>query len=171
MAQPTVLTGTLRKMSLDQLDPWSQFTQIWDYIGYLAHAREQIHFKCCTCDRWFSSRATHYDVAREPEVWKSSMTQGSNCCAWSYFKDGRWGIHGGYGSTIADMSEFWYLKDFPTESQDPICDYCLLDMIKNGTIMDSQNELEAFPRCKAKQGCAMWENHEGDCSAWVMVKL
>jgi hypothetical protein len=39
------------------------------------------------------------------------------------------------------MREFWYLRDYPTEPVDGICDWCIRRMLRDGEIMDSGKEL------------------------------
>jgi hypothetical protein len=71
--------------------------------------------------------------------------QGNYICGWNYVDNGRWVLHCGYGSDF-DMKEFWYINNYPTVEQDPICDWCIRRMLSNGTLIDSHKEmnLEGF---------------------------
>lgn len=68
-------------------------------------------------------------------------TQGYRCCAWTYLDhrdDGncRWKLTGGYGSTVADMIDFEFVKDHPTVAENPICDDCVRKMIDAGILVE-----------------------------------
>lgn len=116
-------------------DTWNLWTRAWYIIG--RHAEVNLiadnTVTCKICGQIYDSY--------------SRMTggnhgiQGHEICAWSkQLPDGRWVIHCGYGSEF-DLSEFWYLKDFPEKSVDGICDWCLRRMARDGIIMKSGKEL------------------------------
>lgn len=109
-------------------DPeWNAWTRAWYVIGEHAHvdlcANRTI--SCRMCSQLYNSYG-----------WREGSFQGHDICAWAKFKDGRWSIHCGYGSDF-DMHEFWYIKDYPTEPIDGICDWCIRRMVRDGVIIDS----------------------------------
>ena len=116
-------------MSYNQLDEagdkWGQFTWIFKVIGEIYSQSTREHIKCTQCDRHFE--AYGYEVAGK------AVLQANDCNAWSVEKEGKWVIHCGYGSSY-DMHEYFYLRDFPTNSEDPICDYCIERMKHSGQI-------------------------------------
>jgi hypothetical protein len=64
-----------------------------------------------------------------------SDTQGNDCAAgvWQD-EDGRWMLTGGYGSTLADMSRFVFVKNAPTARAAVVCDACIQQRIDAGDL-------------------------------------
>lgn len=115
-------------------DPWNVWTRAWFLIGQ--HAEVELHAKftvdCKICSQTYNSY--EYSTDRRDSI------QGHDICAWiKKLSDGRWVIHCGYGSEF-DLMEFWYLKDFPVQEIDGICDWCIRRMLRDGVIMDSGKE-------------------------------
>jgi hypothetical protein len=150
-------------MSMDQLDHYTQFTWVWCIFGQMEKIRQTKHIECSRCPRWFESY--EIDPANGDPV-----IQATHCCAWSFYKDGRWQLACGYGSSY-DMNLYWYIDNFPLKAQDPICDYCIEDMLSNGTLINTHAEEPGFPKCTVKEGCTMVGGHDGDCYVMCMVKL
>lgn len=63
--------------------------------------------------------------------YSGSETQGYGCASVLYKKDGKWFIHGHYGSRLFDMSIYRIIDNgepwdgAPTEPMNPICDICI----------------------------------------------
>lgn len=113
------------------MNNWNIFTRNWYIVGQHAGVdlRASITVSCKTCRQIYDSEA-------DPNE-SSTANQGFNISAWSHqLPDGRWAISCGYGSDF-DFSEFWYLKNFPTQPVEGICDWCIRRMLKEGTIMHS----------------------------------
>ena len=109
---------------------WNAWTRMFYLVGRHAEVdlRAQNTITCRQCGQ-------HYDA------YEHGHMQGHDICAWSKFENGRWVIHCGYGSDF-DLSEFWYIRDYPTEPVDGICDWCIRRMLAAGVIIDSGKELQ-----------------------------
>lgn len=114
---------------------WNIFTWNWRQVGILFRTVQGL-FETVTCSLCGS---IHESYGNE------TQHQGHDLCAWAVKGEntGRWSIHCGYGSSF-DMTEFWYINDYPTETIPAICDMCILRMLKAGTIIDSGNELDPY---------------------------
>jgi hypothetical protein len=105
---------------------WNAWTRAWYLVGEHAAVdlRAQHTVECKLCHQIYDG-------------YGHSTTQGHNICAESRrVKPGRWMIVCGYGSCF-DMHELWYLRYFPDEPVDGICDWCILRMLRAGIIMDA----------------------------------
>lgn len=49
--------------------------------------------------------------------------------------EGEWFIQGGYGSTHFDTDRYRFVRNFPTERVDPICDGCVQKFIDDGDVV------------------------------------
>lgn len=106
---------------------WNAFTRSWFLIGEHAEVdlRAARTVACKQCGQIYNR-------------FSDGHVQANDMCAWSFQKpDGRWVVQGGYGSTVADLRELWYLKNYPSEPVDGICDFCIMRMIGDGTLIDS----------------------------------
>jgi len=115
---------------------WNVWTRSWYLIGEHAYVdmRASRTVACRICAQHYDSyESMHRDCGR-PAI------QGHDICADIRFRDGRWIIVCGYGSSF-DLMEFWYLRDFPTKPIDGVCDWCIRRMVRDGVIMDSGKEL------------------------------
>lgn len=113
-------------------DPeWNAWTRAWYIIGEHAFIdlKTNCTVSCRMCCQLYDKYWPEYNSENE-------RIQGHDICAESKFKDGRWIIIGGYGSDF-DIHEFWYIKDYPTEPIDGICDWCIRRMVRDGIIIDS----------------------------------
>jgi hypothetical protein len=116
---------------------WNQFVRAWLKIAEHYGVDNQPTTVCKGgCGQTYDTYGHNQDDGRH-------IIQGSHICAWSAFSNGRWVIHCGYGSDF-DLTEFWYIDQFPTESVDGICDWCIRRMLRDGIIINSglENTLE-----------------------------
>lgn len=109
---------------------WNAWTRCWYLVG--EHAYVDLR----------ASRTVSCRICAQVYDWYGmDRCQGNDMAAWSrQLADGRWVIHCGYGSDF-DMSEFWYLSNYPTEPVDGICDWCIRRMVRDGVLVNSGKEL------------------------------
>jgi len=69
-----------------------------------------------------------YDTGEKP-------TQGDDCAASIYQKDGEWYVAGHYGSGHFDMDRLRFIANHPTAPLDPVCDQCLNERIAVGDLI------------------------------------
>ena len=111
--------------------------RILDELVEIAH-RERIgrfyedewvgHVTCSWC------KSRHMMIMNGP-------TQGVDCCAHVFERDGQWWLAGGYGSTVADMTLFKFVKKPPREPANPVCDACIRVLLSSGDLVE-ERELE-----------------------------
>lgn len=119
---------------MDDNSWWNRWTRMLYLVGQHASVdlKAACTITCKICNQIYDS----YETAHG----NKTSIQGHDICAESRkLADGRWVIVCGYGSDF-DLSEFWYLKDFPTTPIDGICDWCIRRMMRDGVIMDSGKE-------------------------------
>lgn len=63
------------------------------------------------------------------------QTQGDDCAASVYQKDGEWYVAGHYGSSHFDMDRLRFIANRPTAPLDPVCDQCLIERIAAGDLI------------------------------------
>jgi hypothetical protein len=82
---------------------------------------------CEWCKNRFRS-IIPYDTGEKP-------TQGDDCAASVYQKDGEWYVAGHYGSGHFDMDRLRFIANHPTAPLDPVCDQCLNERIAVGDLV------------------------------------
>lgn len=63
-------------------------------------------------------------------------TQGDDVASGIFDINGEWFIQGAYGSTHFDTSRYRFVKNFPTERVDPVCDGCFQKFIDDGDVVE-----------------------------------
>jgi hypothetical protein len=69
-------------------------------------------------------------------------TQGDDCAASVYQKDGEWYVAGHYGSGHFDMDRLRFIANHPTAPLDPVCDQCLTERIAVGDLIHDGDSVE-----------------------------
>jgi hypothetical protein len=64
----------------------------------------------------------------------SSPSQGDDVAASIYNVEGVWFIQGHYGSSHFDCERYRYIRNFPTERVDPVCDGCFQSIVDSGDV-------------------------------------
>lgn len=114
------------KVPLSVKDPHAQ-DLLWDYAKRHREIDKEFSddlelaliaagFPVVVC-QWCSSR---HRVA-VPD----STTQGCDCAAAVFQRDGSWWLQGFYGSTVADLYLFKFRKNEPKERASVVCDECI----------------------------------------------
>jgi hypothetical protein len=70
-----------------------------------------------------------------PYEQEGKQTQGDDCAASVYQKDGEWYVAGHYGSGHFDMDRLRFIANHPTAPLDPVCDQCLVERIAVGDLI------------------------------------
>jgi hypothetical protein len=63
-----------------------------------------------------------------------SLMQGNDCAAAVWSRDGRWFLQGFYGSTVADMCLYKFVKHAPEAPARVVCDDCIRKRIEAGDL-------------------------------------
>jgi hypothetical protein len=71
--------------------------------------------------------------------------QGSHCASNVVQKDGKWLVHGGYGSDEHDMHRYLFVANPPSAPADPVCDECISERLQAGDLRDTGLECERRP--------------------------
>jgi hypothetical protein len=76
-----------------------------------------------------SFRAIYFDESADKQ------TQGDDCAASVYQKEGSWYVAGHYGSGGFDMMRLRFIATHPTQPLDPVCDQCINERIAAGDLV------------------------------------
>lgn len=129
---PTTPRG---KVPLSVKDPTAQ-DLLWTY----AQRRRAVDAEFSDDLEWalvaagFNVVVCEWCGSRHRAEFGDSETQGSDCAAAVYARDGRWFLQGFYGSTVADMCVFAFVKNEPTAPARVVCDACIQRRIDAGDL-------------------------------------
>ena len=67
-------------------------------------------------------------------VEEANVTQGTDCAATVWTKDGEWFVQGHYGSRSYDTDRFRFVQNVPLAPANPVCDVCIDERIFVGDL-------------------------------------